>query len=661
MALKIETFKNADLSEGWRPGNNPGGQTLFKALGHPACVPAAQKLVNTLESRGPIAIFDPTCAIGNFHAFFNLSGCTIEDYFVQRIEDLSTAFQGQKAKPISEVALTTAKTLFVIAYDWDTQFAPLSHIIPSDVDVISLDAMRIPDDMLTVDKNYLAPLNFATNFALLRDSISSNGPALHTRVTTANYWGLHGATTPEVYLQLFDADGNTLAAWREKLGKAGALFTVDSQEVRQRFNLGDFCGSLFMHAIGIAGHDIVKYALDTYGDDGRALSCNHDANAWPADYYAGLPAPKENEVTTLFVQNSHPAPIPAGGISLNRMGKDESVILDKEIAPFATHQLNVGELFPNAQWPTQLEINAGRHFVRPRYECVLTSGNTSRRRIAHANVERTDLEPDPTIPHLNDVMGKGYIMPLPIPPLDRFSSSALPTPMARTQSELPIRIDLIDANGTTQGSKYLGRVKRDQSECVSVDEWMADENLNLPSGQGHVELLYDFREGGEADGWLHALGRFEQRASGHVSETIFGAHIFNTPTIYKDEPQSYNNKPPGLSTRLFLRLADDHVPGRDVDSLCHLIYPSSLPWHAKSSTALYLHNKDGEMVAEGALEIPCGGSRFWTYHEIFSESVRSKAGKGAYIVIRDPTCRLFGYHGLLNGDQSFCLDHMFGF
>ena len=46
------------------------------------------------------------------------------------------------------------------------------------------------------------------------------------------------------------------------------------------------------------------------------LSCTHDANAWPADYYAGLPAPDGGETVLLWVQNSHPCPIPAGGIGL---------------------------------------------------------------------------------------------------------------------------------------------------------------------------------------------------------------------------------------------------------------------------------------------------------------------------------------------------------
>ncbi len=661
MTLAIDTFKNADLSAGWRPGNNPGGQTLFKALGHPAAVSAGRRLVERLAEAGPVAVFDPASAIGNFGAFYELGGCDINAYFVQRIEDLSHSYRGLPAAPVNQIGAMQAKTLFVLAFDWQTQFAPLHHLIPAGVEVLTLDAMRLPADMLTDKRRYLSPLNFATNYALLRDITGNGAGPLHTRITTANYWGLHGATRAEMYLHLFDAEGATLASWRQGLGQPGALFTIDSRAVRERFGLDDFCGSLFMHALGIAGHDIVKYALDTYGDQGRALSCNHDANAWPADFYAGLPAPGEGETITLFIQNSHPAPIPAGAVSINRMGAADGGVLQTEIAPFATYPLDVASLAPEAKWPEQLEIHAGRHFVRPRYEAVLRQGDQSRRRIAHANVERTDLEPDPFIPELGKLMGKGYIMPLPVPPLAQFRTHALPTPMARSQQELPLRVDLIDAGGETKASKYLGRIGRAESLCLSIDQWLEEERISLPAGHGHVEFLYDFRDGGAADGWLHALGRFEQRLSGHIAETIFGAHIFNSAAIYKDEPQSYNNRPPGLTTRIFLRLADGQAPGREVDTLCHLIYPASTPWHETSATTLILHNRAGSPVAEETIRIPCGGSRFWTYHEIFNPPARQKAGPGAYIIIRDPTCRLFGYHGLLNGQESFCLDHMFGF
>jgi hypothetical protein len=125
---------------------------------------------------------------------------------------------------------------------------------------------------------------------------------------------------------------------------------------------------------------------------------------------------------------------------------------------------------------------------------------------------------------------------------------------------------------------------------------------------------------------------------------------------YRNEPQSYVARPPGLSTRLFLRLGP-----APLDTICHLIYPASTPWHGTSGTRIILYDGNGEEIAESALAIPCGGSRLWHYSEMFDAADRSRAGDGAYVVIRDTTCRLFGYHGLLGPSGAFSLDHMFGF
>ena len=125
---------------------------------------------------------------------------------------------------------------------------------------------------------------------------------------------------------------------------------------------------------------------------------------------------------------------------------------------------------------------------------------------------------------------------------------------------------------------------------------------------------------------------------------------------YRNEPQSYVGRAPGLSTRLFLRLGMNGF-----DTLCHLIYPSSTPWHGTSETRLVLADRKGAEIAARDIAIPCGGSRLWRYSETFNDEERAKAGEGAYVIIRDTSCRLFGYHGLLTEDGPFSLDHMFGF
>ncbi|MGO8918792.1 MAG: hypothetical protein ACLQJR_23065, partial [Stellaceae bacterium] len=520
------------------------------------------------------------------------------------------------------------------------------HLLPAGAEAVSLDAIRLPEALLSNPRRYLDPINFATNFAFFRDAAG-----LSTRLVTANYWAGYGAGEVALWLLLFGAAGEVLAEWREPVAAGTTSIVLDSRDIRRRFALPDFTGQLFLHVVGAVGHDVVKYALDIFGTDAAAcFSCTHDANSWPADFYAGLPAPDTGERVTLWVQNSQPCAIPPNAIGLNLMGDGAVKRIAAAIAPFASHALDIAELLPEARWPQQIEMRAGKYVVRPRYE-VTARG---RRRIAHVNVERTDLAPDPRIPELGNLLGKGYLLPAPVLPREIWRMQALPTPMATTQRDLPVGLIVYDGSGREAARHRFGRLTRSQSVAVELDQII--NGAELASGYGHLELVYDFGEGGSADGWLHGLFRYEDRRSGHRAETSFGAHVFNTVLTYKGEPQSYAGRPPGLSTRLFLRLG--LAPH---DTLCHLIYPASTPWHAMSATDLILHDRDGREVTRRQVAIPCSGSLYWRYHEIFDKSQRERAGAGAYIIFRDVTCRLFGYHGLLADGGAFSLDHMFGF
>ena len=92
-----------------------------------------------------------------------------------------------------------------------------------------------------------------------------------------------------------------------------------------------------------------------------------------------------------------------------------------------------------------------------------------------------------------------------------------------------------------------------------------------------------------------------------------------------------------------------------------LIYPASAPSHRHSSTALVLHDGAGAPIAEAKFAIACSGSRRIFPDEHFSATQMQAAGPRGYCLIRDTTCRLFGYHGLMDGQGGFSLDHMFGF
>jgi len=649
MALRIETFSNVK-----------GGNAFYKAIGHPMAGWSAAKLLDELADAGPVAIYDPLGFARPFAELYDLTRLEIAGLYVQDFEDIGKSLFGHAAQPVTELPTARISRLLVIAFDAERLIDHIRHLLPNGAEAVSLDAMALPVDMRTNKRSYLDPLNFATNFAFFRETEEQ-----HTRVVTANYWSGYGAKDPAMWCCLFDGEGAVLASWHEDLPGANGTIVIDSAEIRRRFDLDPFTGQLFVHVTRIAGHDVVKYALDTYGEAEAELSCTHDANSWPSDLYAGLPAPKEGERVVLWVQNSHPVAIPAGTLGLNLMGRDEIVRLEREIPAFGSYALDTQELLPKARWPQQIEVQAGKHMVRPRYEVFADNGHS---RIAHVNVERVDLKPDPRIPELANLMGKGFVLPAPVLPLERFRSIVLPTPMANSQRTLPLAALLYDREGREVAIESFGCLDRSHERVLDLSNlWPSNGAANgggSANGNGawqeqtwgHVELVYDFAAGSEADGWLHGLFRYEDKLSGHSAETSFGAHMFNAVLTYKGEPQSYAGPAPGLSTRLFLRLGS-----APYDTLCHLIYPASTPWHEKSETRLVLHDRNGGVIAEEVVAIACGGSLLWRASEVFGAEALQSAGDGAYVLIRDTTCRLFGYHGLLSGEAAFSFDHMFGF
>jgi hypothetical protein len=616
-----------------------GGNVLYKALAHPLAAEAIAVLGHELAQAGELAVFDPDGVAAALFALHPAMKAPVE-YYVQDVGRLGAALAGVAAQPVTALAQSQAHTLLIAAFDAGRIQARITALARPGMQIVTLDRARLPEALLTNRRTYLDRLNFATNYAFFRDK-----DGLSTRLTSANYWAGYGAKDVRLWLRLFDGDGAVLAEWEQALPAGPAGFSIDSREIRARFDLPEFAGQLFIHAINVAGHDVVKYALDTIGSgEERSLSVTHDANAWPSDRYAGLPAPHPDERVVLWVQNSHAAPIPAGSITLNRMGQDASVPIGQDVPAFASTAIDVASLMPGLHWPAQIELRTGRHVVRPRYE-IRRAGRT---RIAHVNVERADLRPDPGIRTLSNLLGRGYLLPFPVLPPARFRTILQPNPMAETQANLPIRLDVFAADGSLTAQRFLGCLARDHEVGMDLD--------GIATEAGHAELVYDFRDGGDADGWLHGLFRYEDRGNGHAAETSFGAHIFNTAMTYRDEPQSYSGPPPGLTTRLFLKLGD---AGRRAFTV--LVYAASASWHQFSTTSLLLVDSDGAQIAEHALAIACSGSAMVFPDEVFPADALRQAGPNGYVLVRDTTCRLFGYHGLMDEAGGFSLDHMFGF
>jgi hypothetical protein len=225
--------------------------------------------------------------------------------------------------------------------------------------------------------------------------------------------------------------------------------------------------------------------------------------------------------------------------------------------------------------------------------------------------------------------------------------------MARGQLDLPLALAVFDPDGHEVLRQRLGRLARNHRGLTDVSKLVRAARPDFD--HGHLELTYDLTDGGTADGWLHALFRY-RHVDGQVADTSFGAHVFNIPETYRGEPQSYHGRPPGLTTRLALRLAD-----APQETWCCLIYPASKPWWPRSRTTLTLHDAAGVAVADADLAVPCSGSRLWRATDVFSSGELARAGGGGHIIIADRTCRLFGYHAMRSPAGGFALDHMFGF
>jgi len=684
MTLAIPSFDNR-LSGGAQ-------NALFKAYGHPLVTERVPELLNQIAAaarHGRVGLYDPYGHAALFDLYYPLAKLINGARFVQKIEEIGQQVLGEPALAITQLPTlqadkaTAIDTLVIASFDAPQLAKQIAPYLSANMTILGFDQLRIPDALLSRGNDYLNVLNFSTNFGFMRAVSDTAGQGRFTRISIVNYWGGYGAANPALWLRLFDEKGEVLASWEESLGQPGQMIVLDSQEIQKRFNLPDFTGSLFMHAVRITGHDVIKYVLDEYGHDDTVLSVTHDANSWPADLYAGLPQLHPDERVIVWLQNSHPVTIPAGEIALNRMGRNHTpqdrFVFDHPIPPFGTAALIVNDLIPAPDQADQLELQAGRFVVRPRYEIIQSPQSGGRSHLCHINVERTDLKPDPALAKWASEFGKGFILALPIMPQASFETVLLPTPMATCQQELRLIALIYDATGQLVLQRRLGRIGRDQTVLLPINQWLEEAGLSLANDYGHAELIYDFdgddnQDAGaaHADGWLHAIARYRQRSSGHQADTSFGAHMFNMAATYKGQPFSYRGAPPGLSTRLYLRLgqaghveaAADSVQvagmGGGIRLFCHLIYPTSRPWLPQSDTQLLLHDGHGQQVATATLTIPCNGSRLWYYDEQFSMAERQAAGANGYIIVRDTTCRLFGYHGLMAGDTAFAMDHMFG-
>src|SRR5215217_7225811 len=106
MALRIETFDNAR-----------GGNTLYKALTHPRAAVPARALVASLEECGPVAIVDPHGAASGFGEIFGFGRIQVEAVYVQDIARIGAEVLGHRARPLTELPVSRARSVFIAGLD----------------------------------------------------------------------------------------------------------------------------------------------------------------------------------------------------------------------------------------------------------------------------------------------------------------------------------------------------------------------------------------------------------------------------------------------------------------------------------------------------------------------------------------------------------------
>src|SRR5690242_17199326 len=105
MALRIDTFDNTR-----------GGNTLYKALTHPAAARPARALLDRLASCAPLAVYDPNGGAEAFDAIFGLARIQIAGVFVQQVARIGDRVLGHPAQPVTELAGCRAGGVFVAAF-----------------------------------------------------------------------------------------------------------------------------------------------------------------------------------------------------------------------------------------------------------------------------------------------------------------------------------------------------------------------------------------------------------------------------------------------------------------------------------------------------------------------------------------------------------------
>ena len=325
---------------------------------------------------------------------------------------------------------------------------------------------------------------------------------------------------------------------------------------------------------------------------------------------------RPGERVILWVQNSHPTPIPAGAIGLNPMGEERVVALrpSRSVRSPAAPSMSPSccRIFPGRGRsncaPASMSCGRATRFSP-------ASGAASRMSMSSATI----CGPTRNCP-ISPAARQRLSAARPDPAGNRVGKPAAAHPDGAVADRAAAGRDRLRPRG-----KRSGATAARPDAARPRDGAALGEPRNSASDYGHVELVYDF-----AQGWRRAATAGCTRCSAIAIATAGTSPKPASARMCSTRCWSIaaSRNPMPARRRAFRRGCFCVSETASYDTLCHLIYPASRPWRPLSATEIILHDRLGREVARAALAIPCSGSRLFRYHELFDAETRARAGDG---------------------------------
>src|SRR5690348_18471427 len=118
MQLRIETFSNSK-----------GGNAFFKAVTHPLAARAMTQLLARL-AHGKVAVYDPEGCADALSDLYDLRALDVVGCYVQEVTAVGRSVLGRAAQPVTEIALSGARFVFVAAFDAGRAIDHIRHLLP---------------------------------------------------------------------------------------------------------------------------------------------------------------------------------------------------------------------------------------------------------------------------------------------------------------------------------------------------------------------------------------------------------------------------------------------------------------------------------------------------------------------------------------------------